>query len=333
MSNQGQTIRRAQHGEENPFFPHTRAVAQNKELSYEALGMLTYFLSKPGNWEVKVPDLVRKGCKRGRVYTLLTELSDAGHCKLAARYKDKNGRWAWTPYEIYECPQPPPCIEIRDMENQDTIHIKESQIKESVASDVLIIALGHDASTFKRVLKAAGGLTNYNARMRTFWQVAARYFDLEQRYPDWQAADIEWQMEQEDKQEMQRRAGIEHQTQGANTAAATAVIEMQKAVKDVIGFSEGAGLDFVKMFMDTCKKTSTFKDHAIPGGITAQELRDWYAYYQAVQAAVKPAGQLRVPSTLHRYITTWIEAGKPLVNAPKPINAMSGIRLLNGKSS
>lgn len=209
----------------------------------------------------------------------------------------------------------------------------DSVLKESVASDVLIIALKHDASTFKRVVKAAGGLTNYNARMRSFWQVAARYFDLAQRYPDATPEAIEIRMNLEDLQEMKRRAGIEHQTQGANTAAATAVIEMQKAVKDVIGFSEGAGLDFVKMFMDTCKKTSTFKDHAIPGGITAQELRDWYAYYQAVQAAVKPAGQLRVPSTLHRYITTWIEAGKPLINAPKPINAMSGIRLLNGKQS
>ena len=56
-----------------------RGVAQNHTLSYEALGLLTYLLSKPDDWTVVPEDLMRTGCKRDKVYKLLNELKDAGH--------------------------------------------------------------------------------------------------------------------------------------------------------------------------------------------------------------------------------------------------------------
>jgi len=144
----GNKIRKGQHDAVNPYVLLLRDVAQNKNLSYEAVGLLTYLLSKPGDWEVRIPDLVRQKCKRGRVYSLLSELATAGHCKPAKKYQDAHGRWQWTAYEIYENPQP--CIELPDTdepytEKRDTLQSTESQNKE-IDKD---IAASTDASQKK----------------------------------------------------------------------------------------------------------------------------------------------------------------------------------------
>lgn len=107
------TIRRARHGKENPYFLFLRQTAQDKRLSYEARGMLAYLLSKPDDWEVRVDDLilgaeadlpVRAG--KTKVYSILNELAQFRYIKKPERYKDAQGQWVWTAYEVYEEPYP-----------------------------------------------------------------------------------------------------------------------------------------------------------------------------------------------------------------------------------
>ena len=101
----GKTIKRAPHGKDNPYFAMLRETAQ-ANLSYEAVGMMAYLLSKPDNWEINVKDLQRDGCGRNKVYRVIHELCAAGYMKMASKYQDKKTkRWVWNPYEISETPQ------------------------------------------------------------------------------------------------------------------------------------------------------------------------------------------------------------------------------------
>lgn len=105
------TIRRAKHGKSNPYFMMLRASAQDKNLSYEARGMLAYILSKPDTWHVQINDLILdatgdKPTKAGKskVYSILNELADAQYIIKPRRYRDDKGKWIWTPYEVFEEP-------------------------------------------------------------------------------------------------------------------------------------------------------------------------------------------------------------------------------------
>ena len=103
------TIVRGPHDSDHPFLLFSRQTAQNKELSYEALGMLTYLLSKPDNWEVRIDDLVRRvGDKtlagKQKVYAIIDELVAAGYMTKRSRRQNGQGRWVWTPYRVFEHP-------------------------------------------------------------------------------------------------------------------------------------------------------------------------------------------------------------------------------------
>lgn len=99
-----QTIRRSQHNREHPFFLVSRDTAQEKSLSYEALGMLTYLLSKPQDWRAQIDDLQRHGAGRDKVRRILKELVEAGYATPPQRFKGEGGKWCWTPYEFHERP-------------------------------------------------------------------------------------------------------------------------------------------------------------------------------------------------------------------------------------
>lgn len=105
MTNENrQTIRRAKHGKENPYFLIARETAQDKNLSFEALGLLTYLLSKPAHWRADVKELQRAGAGRDKVNRILKELVKAGYATAPKRYKRPDGKWGYTPYEFYEVP-------------------------------------------------------------------------------------------------------------------------------------------------------------------------------------------------------------------------------------
>ncbi len=107
-------IQRAPQDGDNPYFILRRDTAQSN-LSYEAVGMLTYLLSKPCDWKVKVSDLQREGCGRDKVYRILDELAAAGYVTKPVKSKDAQNHWQWTPYLVREIPFP----EIPYTENQE----------------------------------------------------------------------------------------------------------------------------------------------------------------------------------------------------------------------
>lgn len=91
----------------HPFVRVTRPTAQNKALTYEALGMLTYLLSQADDWVVGVDNLIREGCRRDRVYRILKELTDAGHLVHERVGVGQSKPPVWADRTVYEQPITP----------------------------------------------------------------------------------------------------------------------------------------------------------------------------------------------------------------------------------
>jgi hypothetical protein len=119
MSERRKTIIRAERHDQ-PYFMLARSVAQNTKLSYEALGLLTYLLSKPGDWVVQPETLMRVKSGRDKVYRLLRELIEAGHIEKRA-HRGEHQRIAGVEYIVYEIPRAvSPCTENPDTVKPDT---------------------------------------------------------------------------------------------------------------------------------------------------------------------------------------------------------------------
>lgn len=103
--NDAVTIIRAPRDGQNPYFMQRRATAQDESLSYEARGVLSYLLSKPGNWEIRIGDLITDKCGRDKVYRILKELKASRYLKREKK-RGNDGQWIWSPYELYESPYP-----------------------------------------------------------------------------------------------------------------------------------------------------------------------------------------------------------------------------------
>lgn len=97
------TIVRAPHDRNNEYFSCARATPQDRELTWEARGVLWYLLSKPGDWEVQIDDL-RQHCGRDKVYKILEELREAKYMKREKWQNPKTKRWEWGSYLVYERP-------------------------------------------------------------------------------------------------------------------------------------------------------------------------------------------------------------------------------------
>ena len=80
-------------------------VLNDKNLSYEALGLLVHLLGKPNNWKVIVPALIREG-KNGetQIYRLLLDLQIAGHL-VCEPCRTERGRLCGYHYIAYEALQ------------------------------------------------------------------------------------------------------------------------------------------------------------------------------------------------------------------------------------
>lgn len=95
---------RAPRDSEHTYLAISRALAQDRRLSFEARGVLTYLLSKPSDWIVRVQDLQKEGdCGRDRIYRILKELKEAGYLHRDQEHLS-NGTFAWGPYRVYEQP-------------------------------------------------------------------------------------------------------------------------------------------------------------------------------------------------------------------------------------
>lgn len=118
-------IVRVPHSKDRPYFSMARATAQDTALSYEALGMLTYLLSKSDSWEVNIKDISKRST-RYKAYKILRELRQAGYMKLEKEKGD--GRFSKWVYQIFETSQ---LIEFQQVENQvvENQHTKRVQSK------------------------------------------------------------------------------------------------------------------------------------------------------------------------------------------------------------
>lgn len=80
-------------------------------MSFRAMGVLTFLLSKPDEWVVSVSHLVKttkeSANKLGRdsVYSILKELQDSGFVK-RVQARDKDGKIKGVEYVVYDSPQP-----------------------------------------------------------------------------------------------------------------------------------------------------------------------------------------------------------------------------------
>jgi hypothetical protein len=97
------TIIRANHGTEDPYFRHSRALAQDRSISWAARGVMGYLLSRFDQWKLQPKDLQQK-CGRNKVYTILNELIDAGYIVRWKAWNTKTKRIDHFCYEVYEHP-------------------------------------------------------------------------------------------------------------------------------------------------------------------------------------------------------------------------------------
>lgn len=101
----GITIRKGRYTEKFVTLPNT--LAQDRNLSFEARGLLAYLLSKPENWEIRETDLKNEGtCGSHRVRRILKELIAANYI-IKKRDRDPDGTFTKVIFEVFPEPQTP----------------------------------------------------------------------------------------------------------------------------------------------------------------------------------------------------------------------------------
>ncbi|HEX2907438.1 MAG TPA: hypothetical protein VHO69_11290 [Phototrophicaceae bacterium] len=127
-----------------PYFMLSRALAQDRSLSFEARGVMAYLLSKPDDWRIQPSDLEQE-CGKNRVYRILKELRDAGYITLnQIRDGKKIVAWEYIVHETKLLPQNQEVgfqeVENLQIENGDITYKREEQIKESSAPESAVVA-------------------------------------------------------------------------------------------------------------------------------------------------------------------------------------------------
>lgn len=102
---QDKTIIRVAKNRENPYVMVNKTPIHDDRLSWKALGLLVYLLSKPDDWSIMICDLIKqKKDGRDSVYSGLKELETAGYLS-RKRERDENGKYKKMEYIVYETPQ------------------------------------------------------------------------------------------------------------------------------------------------------------------------------------------------------------------------------------
>jgi len=94
-------IIRVQKDREHPWVTVSKSLTQNKELSWEARGMMVYLLGKPDDWQVRMTDLQRQSpAGREQTQRIFKELEEHGFVRRIQRHlKDGTFEWETTVYE------------------------------------------------------------------------------------------------------------------------------------------------------------------------------------------------------------------------------------------
>lgn len=89
---------------ENPFAQIDKTPLDDPNLSFKAKGILSYVLSKPDDWKLRVSDLEKHSTDKERaIYSGLKELREVGYCKLV-KVRDDQGRIIDQEYHVFEQP-------------------------------------------------------------------------------------------------------------------------------------------------------------------------------------------------------------------------------------
>lgn len=86
------------------YFTASDRAFNDERLAWDERGLMGYLLSKPGDWEVRFWDLVKKGdCGRDAVRRMLRNLERYGYVR-RFRQRVGGGRFRWVT-EVYESPE------------------------------------------------------------------------------------------------------------------------------------------------------------------------------------------------------------------------------------
>lgn len=99
-----QTIFRINKNANNPFVMMDKRPIENDQLSWKAKGVLSYLLSRPDDWTVRIGDLIKRSTD-GEYSTrgAIKELIDAGHLIRKQGRKD-GAKFDSVNYDVYEKP-------------------------------------------------------------------------------------------------------------------------------------------------------------------------------------------------------------------------------------
>lgn len=102
----------------NPYVMLDKSLLEDKSLSWKAKGLLSYLLSRPEDWKVKVKHLVNQSTDgRDAVYSILKELRNAGYIQLNVS-RDGNGKVTENIYDVYEKPVKNPLPENPEVDSE-----------------------------------------------------------------------------------------------------------------------------------------------------------------------------------------------------------------------
>ncbi len=96
-------IRTSHHLCFSPVVVNSKLLADSNPLSWEAIGLLIYLLSKPDNWQVSIASLTNIGkCGSHKIGSILKELKQKGYIVVK---RHSSGEYE---YYVYDTPQEQP---------------------------------------------------------------------------------------------------------------------------------------------------------------------------------------------------------------------------------
>src|SRR3990170_6856055 len=99
------TIFRVKKDPNNPYVMIDKRPIENCDLSWKSKGVLSYLLSRPDDWVVRLADLLQRSPDGSyAVRQAIKELRKAGHMKVKMVREDGHVK-EWV-YEVYELPLP-----------------------------------------------------------------------------------------------------------------------------------------------------------------------------------------------------------------------------------
>ena len=99
------SIIRTKHDKDNPYVIINKSAAEDKALSFKAVGIHTYLMTKPDNWTIREADLAaRHNEGTTAVRSGLKELKNAGYIE-TVQSRDKTGQITGSETHVFERPQ------------------------------------------------------------------------------------------------------------------------------------------------------------------------------------------------------------------------------------